>query len=121
MHIRKDDLVVVITGDDKGPGARKVLRALPEKNKIVVEGVNRVYKHMKPSARNQQGGRLSKEMPIAVSNVLLFCPSCNRGVRIGHRYTDAGQKQRYCKVCSATLGNVGPVKPRRAKAASPRR
>jgi large subunit ribosomal protein L24 len=122
MHIRKDDLVVVITGDDKGGGTRKVLRALPEKNKIVVEGVNRVYKHMKPSAKNQQGGRLSKEMPIAVSNVLLFCASCNRGVRIGHRYTDAGQKQRYCKACSASLGNVGPVKPRRAKAvASPPR
>src|SRR3954470_17093064 len=125
MHIRKDDQVEGITGDDKGRsehrGIGKVLRALPEKNKIVVEGVNRVYKHMKPSAKNQQGGRLSKEMPIAVSNVLLFCPSCNRGVRIGHRFTDAGQKQRYCKVCSATLGNVGPVKPRRAQAASPRR
>jgi large subunit ribosomal protein L24 len=120
MHIRKDDLVVVITGDDKGSGVRKVLRALPEKNKIVVEGVNRVYKHMKPSAKNQQGGRLSKEMPIDVSNVLLYCPSCNRGVRIGHRYTDAGQKQRYCKACAASLGNVGPVKPRRAQAAAGR-
>src|SRR3954468_15100565 len=125
MHIRKDDQVEVITGDDKGTSEHrriaKVLRVLPEKNKIVVEGVNRVYKHMKPSAKNQQGGRLSKEMPIAVSNVLLFCPSCNRGVRIGHRFTDAGQKHRYCRVCSATLANVGPVKPRRAKAASPRR
>ena len=75
-----------------------------------------VFKHLKPSAKNQQGGRLSKEMPIDVSNVLLYCPSCNRGVRIGHRYTDAGQKQRYCKACGAGLGNVGPVKPRRAKA-----
>ena len=118
MHIRKDDQVVVITGDDKGSGVRKVLRALPEKNKIVVEGVNRVYKHMKPSAKNQQGGRLSKEMPIDASNVLLFCPSCNRGVRIGHRFTVAGQKYRACKVCSANLGNLGPVKPRHARPAA---
>ena len=115
MHIRKDDQVVVITGDDKGSGVRKVLRALPEKNKIVVEGVNRVYKHLKPSAKNQKGGRLSKEMPIDASNVMLFCPTCNRGVRIGHRFTDAGQKQRYCKKCATSLGNVGPVKPAHAK------
>ena len=118
MHIRKEDQVEVITGDDKGtPSARrvaKVLRALPGRNKVVVEGVNRVYKHLKPSAKNQQGGRLSKEMPIAVSNVMLYCPSCRRGVRVGHRFTDQGQKQRYCKVCSANLGNVGPVKPAHA-------
>jgi large subunit ribosomal protein L24 len=120
MKIRKDDLVEVITGDDRGtPSNRtiaKVLRVLPERNKIVVEGVNRVYKHLKPSGRNQQGGRLSKEMPIDVSNVMLYCPSCRRGVRVGHRFTDAGQKERYCKVCNAGLGFVGPPKPRRAKA-----
>ena len=114
MHIRKDDLVVVIAGDDRSPGAKKVLRVLPERGKIVVEGVNRVYKHLRPSQKNPQGGRLSKEMPIDVSNVMLFCPGCNRGVRIGHRFTADGQKQRHCKVCSATLGKVGPVKAGRA-------
>ena len=118
MHIRKDDQVEVVTGDDKGtPDNRriaKVLRVLPDKHKIVVEGVNRVYKHVKPSAKNQQGGRLSKEMQVDVSNVMLYCPSCKRGVRVGHRFTDAGQKQRYCKSCSASLGNVGPAKPARA-------
>ena len=118
MHIRKEDQVEVIAGDDKGsPSQRrvaKVLRVLPEKNKVVVEGVNRVYKHLKPSAKNQQGGRLSKEMPIDVSNVLLYCPSCARGVRAGRRFNDAGQKQRFCKTCNASLGNVGPAKPTRA-------
>lgn len=118
MNIKKDDQVEVITGSDKGsPSKRrvaKVLRVLPEKNKIVVEGVNRVLKHLKPSAKNQQGGRLSKEMPIDASNVMLFCPSCSRGVRVGHRFTDAGQKQRYCKKCDASLGNIGPVKATRA-------
>lgn len=121
MFIRKDDMVEVITGDDRGtPGHRriaKVLRVLPARNKIVVEGINRVYKHLKPSAKNQQGGRLSKEMPIDASNVMLYCSTCNRGVRVGHRFTDNGQKQRYCRVCSNNLGNTGPAKPRRARSA----
>src|SRR5947209_8801905 len=108
MHIRKDDIVEVLTGDDAGtPQARttgRVLRVLPDKNKIVVEGVNRVYKHLKPSRRNPQGGRLSKEMPIDVSNVLLYCTICHRGVRIGRRYAQDGRKERYCKKCSAGLG-----------------
>lgn len=110
MLIRKDDMVVVITGDDKGPEPRKVLRVLPEKGKIVVEGVNRVYKHLKPSARNQQGGRLSKEMPIDVSNVLLYSPQAGRGVRIGTRFTADGRKERFCKVTGAGLGTLGPAK-----------
>jgi large subunit ribosomal protein L24 len=53
-------------------------------------------------------------MPIDVSNVLLYCSKCNRGVRIGHRFTDDGQKQRYCKSCGVSLGNVGPRKPAHA-------
>jgi large subunit ribosomal protein L24 len=110
MYIRKDDQVVVITGDDKGPEHRKVLRVVAQTGKVVVEGVNRVYKHMKPSAQNRQGGRLSKEMPIDVSNVLLYCPACNKGVRVGHRFAQSGQKQRYCKRCQSVLGTVGPAK-----------
>ena len=118
MHIRKDDQVEVIAGDDRGTSKQrrfsKVLRVLPARNKIVVEGINRVYKHMRPSQKNPQGGRLSKEMPIDVSNVMLYCPACARGVRIGQRFNDSGQKQRYCKKCGVTLGNVGPAKPSRA-------
>jgi len=114
MFIRKDDQVVVITGDDKGTEPRKVLRVLPSKNKIVVEGVNRVYKHMKPSQKNQQGGRLSKEMPIDVSNVMLYSPSARRGVRVGFRTTESGRKERYCKVTGDSLGPIGPLRPSRA-------
>jgi large subunit ribosomal protein L24 len=118
MYIRKDDQVEVITGDDKGDSKdrkiAKVLRVIPSRNKIVVEGVNRVYKHLRPSQKNPQGGRLSKEMPIDVSNVKLLCSKCNRGVRIGHRFTEDGQKQRYCKSCKTSLGNVGPRKPAHA-------
>ena len=118
MHIRKDDMVVVTTGDDKGPEPRKVLRALPSAGKVVVEGVNRVYKHLKPSAKNQQGGRLSKEMPVDASNVQLYCPTCRRGVRVGYRYTEDGRKERYCKSCGVGLGLLGPAKPARAGAAA---
>ncbi len=112
MHIKKDDLVVVIAGDDAEPGrARRVLRSLPEKGKIVVEGVNRVYKHLRPNRRTQQGGRLSKEMPIDVSNVMIYCPSCKRGVRMGRRYAADGHKERYCKKCGGNLGALSKPRP----------
>jgi large subunit ribosomal protein L24 len=117
MVIRKDDMVVVIRGDDKAKEPRKVLRVLPERNKIVVEGVNRVYKHLKPSGKNQQGGRLSREMPIDVSNVLLYSAKAGRGVRVGVRFTTEGRKERYCKVTGEPLGFIGPAKPAQAKLA----
>ncbi len=125
MKIRKDDEVVVTTGDDKGVRA-KVLRVLPEKNKVVVEGVNRVYRHLKPSAQNRQGGRLSKEMPISVSNVMFYCPNCGRGTRIGvevatddSRY-EIGQKYRVCRACGTHQGTIGSPKPQRVRPAEPK-
>ncbi len=118
MHIRKDDLVEVIAGDDAVKGrARKVLRVLPAENKVVVEGVNRVYKHIKPNRRNPQGGRLSKEMPIHASNCLLFCQACRHGVRIGKRYDEQGAKERYCKKCGTGLGVLSKPDPKYAKKA----
>jgi large subunit ribosomal protein L24 len=108
MNIKKDDIVEVITGDDAGTAKARttgrVLKVLPKDSKILVEGINRVYRHMKPNRRNAQGGRLSKEMPIAISNVLLYCGTCRRGVRIGRRYTNEGRKERYCKKCGNSLG-----------------
>ena len=115
MHVKKDDMVEVITGDDAEPGrARRVLRVLPDVQKIVVEGVNRVYKHVKPNRRNAQGGRLSREMPISASNVLLFCGTCRRGTRNGHRYAADGHKERYCKKCGAGLGVLSKARPKYA-------
>jgi large subunit ribosomal protein L24 len=116
MHVKKEDMVEVIAGDDAQKGrARKVLRVLLDENKVVVEGVNRVYKHVKPSRRNPQGGRLSREMPIAASNVLLFCNTCRRGVRSGRRYAADGRKERYCKKCGAGLGLLSKARPKYAK------
>jgi large subunit ribosomal protein L24 len=96
MFLRKDDVVEVITGDDKGTRG-KVLRVLRSENKVVVEGVNRVYRHLKPSRRNPQGGRLSKEMPVDASNVALIHPNTNRPTRVGVRYLADGSKELYAK------------------------
>ena len=124
MHLRRDDMVEVITGDGKGSAASrmiaKVLRVLPKQNKVVVEGVNRVYKHLRPSRQNPQGGRLSKEMPISVSNVLKLCERCGRGVRIGFRFTEDGAKERFCKRCArqgrpSSLGIISPPHASHAK------
>ncbi len=118
MHIRRDDMVEVIAGDDRGAGSRKVarvLRVIPEKNKVIVEGINRVYKHLRPSRQNPQGGRLSKEMPISASNVLKYCDRCARGVRLGFRFAADGAKERYCKKCSSSLGTVSPPRTAHAK------
>jgi large subunit ribosomal protein L24 len=114
MHIKKDDTVQVQAGDDRGKTGR-VLEVLPNEGKVLVEGVNRVYKHLKPSRQNPQGGRLSKEMPVDASNVLLFCPSCRRGVRIGKRYGDDGHKERYCRQCGNSLGRLSGPRPKYAQ------
>jgi large subunit ribosomal protein L24 len=110
MHIRKNDIVEVITGDDRGKRGR-VLSVHPKEGKVVVEGVNRVYKHMRPSRRNQQGGRLSKEMPIDISNVQLICPQTNKPTRVGVRYLPDGSKERYSKKSGASMGRISPPRP----------
>jgi large subunit ribosomal protein L24 len=119
MNIKKDDIVEVITGDDAGTTKARttgrVLKVLPEVNKVLVEGINRVYRHMKPNRRNAQGGRLSKEMPIAVSNVLLYCGTCRSGVRVGRRYTAAGRKERFCKRCGNSLGFLSKARSKYAE------
>jgi len=109
MHIKKDDTVVVISGDDKKTRA-KVLRIDRAAGKLVVEGVNRVYKHVRRSQRNPQGGRLSKEMPLQISNVLLVCNHCNRGVRTGARFLKDGSKERFCRKCGTSLGPIAPAR-----------
>jgi large subunit ribosomal protein L24 len=96
MYLRKDDMVEVIAGDDKGTRG-KILRVLRAKGKVVVEGVNRVYRHLKPSRKNPQGGRLSKEMPVDASNVALLHPATNRPTRVGVRYLPDGSKELYAK------------------------
>ncbi len=117
MHIRVGDTVEVITGNDRGQRG-KVLKIDREAGKLVVEGVNRVYKHMRRSQRNPQGGRLSKEMPIQVSNVRLVCPSCNAAARTGVRATTDGGKERHCKKCKQSAGPLAPPRSKTRPAAA---
>ena len=114
MHIRVDDSVLVIAGDDRGTRGR-VLTVDHAVGKLVVEGVNRVKKHVRRSQRNPQGGRLSKEMPIQLSNVLLICQACGAATRTGARFLEDGAKVRFCKKCSAGIGQISPPKASRAK------
>ena len=119
MSIRKDDIVEVITGDDagnaKGRTTARVLRVLPDKQKVVVEGINRVYRHLKPNRRNAQGGRLSKEMPVDISNVSLVCSACGKPTRTGVRFRPDGTKERVCKKCKTAIGILAPPRAARAK------
>lgn len=117
MLIRKDDLVKIITGDNKG-STGKVIRVLADENKIVVQGANLVYRHVKPGPKNQKGGRISKEMPIHVSNVMLVSDPAGHEVRLGVRYLPDGTKERFCKKTGASLGSIGAAKPNRAKLAT---
>jgi large subunit ribosomal protein L24 len=114
MRIKVNDTVMVISGEDRGTRG-KVLRVQRDASKLVVEGVNRVYKHVRRSQKNPQGGRLSIEMPISVSNVLLICGSCGAATRLGARRLADGSKERYCKKCGAGNGIVAPAKARYAK------
>lgn len=114
MHIRVDDTVEVMTGDDRGTRA-KVINVNRAAGKLTVEGVNRVYKHVRRSERNPQGGRLSMEMPIQLSNVRLVCQTCSAASRTGARYLDDGSKERFCKKCGAGVGQISPAKARYAK------
>jgi large subunit ribosomal protein L24 len=116
MWIKTNDTVKVIAGEDRGVTG-KVVRVNRKKGKLVVEGVNRVYKHVKRSQKNPQGGRLSKEMPVQMSNVALVCESCGAATRIGARYLEDGTKERYCKKCGAGNGQISPAKASYAKKA----
>ena len=114
MRIRVDDTVEVIAGNDRGARG-KVLKILPRKRRILVEGINRVKKHVRRSQKNPRGGQLSKEMPISLSNVLLICQACGKPARMGSRYGDDGSKQRFCKKCGASNGEVAPPRAAYAK------
>ena len=93
LHIKKGDMVEIIAGDHKGAIGR-VLRVIPEKNKVVVQGHNIVKKHVRPSRRNPQGGRINVEQPIHISNVLPVNPKSSRGTKVRYQISEDGTKRR---------------------------
>lgn len=103
LSIRKGDRVSVIAGKNKGKKG-KILKVNPAKSRVIVEGVNLLKKHTKPTKDNPKGGIIEKEAPIHISNVMLICPSCSKPTRLGSVMTKTGKKSRVCLRCEAEIG-----------------
>jgi len=104
LHVKKDDLVMIVAGKDKGKSG-KVLRVLPDKGRVLVESLNLIKRHTRPSRTNNEGGIIEKEAPIAISNVQLLCGGCKKPVRTGIRTLEDGSKVRFCKKCNEIVNN----------------
>jgi large subunit ribosomal protein L24 len=114
MKFRTGDEVIVIAGADKGTKG-KIIKIDREKNKVIVEGVARVWKHVRRSQKNPQGGRLNKEMPISASNVMLVDPKTGKQTKVGMRFKADGSKERFAKASGNSLGTIAPARPGHAK------
>ncbi len=102
MHIAKNDIVEVIAGNDRGKRG-KVLRVTPKANRVVIEGVNFIHRHTKPRSQTEQGGIIEKEAPVHVSNVMLICSKCNKGVRVRTKILANKKKERICAECGEMI------------------
>ena len=103
-HIKKDDKVKVVTGKDKGK-IGKVLKVDRKKDRLLIENINVVKRHTKPTAQNRQGGIVESEAPIAWSNVMLMCNKCLAPVRVQMKRLDDGKKVRTCRKCNELIDN----------------
>ena len=102
MSIKKDDLVVVLSGKDKGKQG-KVLEVQPKAGKVIVEKINVVSRHQKPRKQGEEGGIIQKEAPIYACKVMRVCPTCNKPTRPAHKILADGKKVRVCKKCGAEI------------------
>ena len=101
--IRKNDTVTVNTGKDSGKRGR-VLKVLPAKNRLIVEGVNFIKRHTRPNPqKNIKGGIVEREAALAAANVQLVCPECSRPTRVGRRLLDDGRRVRVCRKCDGVV------------------
>lgn len=101
--IRRNDTVVVIAGKDRGKRGR-VLQVQPDRNRLVVEGVNLIKRHTRPNPqRNIKGGIVTREASLHASNVQLICPECGAQTRVGRRVLDDGRKVRICRKCEGVV------------------
>ena len=101
LHVKKGDTVQVLSGKDKGKQG-KIITAMPKAGKVIVEGINKVKRHSKPSLKVPQGGIITKEMPLHACKVQLVCPACNKPTRIGHKEVN-GKNARVCKKCGEVI------------------
>lgn len=116
MKIKKGDMVLLTAGDEATATPRKVTEVVDGGERVVLEGVNLVYKHVKKGhPKSPQGGRLRLEKSVSASNVAYYCESCKKGVRLGYRFQPDGSKERFCKKCGSSAGQVSPARARYAK------
>ena len=101
MNIKRDDTVIVLSGDDKGVKG-KVIAGSPKEGKVIVEKVNMIHKHVKPRKQGEAGGIIDAEGAIYASKVALYCSKCDQGVRVKHKVVD-GKKVRVCAKCGQEL------------------
>ena len=101
-RIRRDDKVKILTGKDKGK-IGKVIKVVKKKNRVIVENINIVKSHQKPSMKNPQGGIIDIEAPIHLSNVMLMCNHCLSPVRSEMKILEDGSKVRVCRKCNETI------------------
>ena len=101
-RIKKNDIVMVIAGREKGKSG-KVMRVIPKKDRAIVEKLNIVKRHLKPSQQSRQGGILEREAPIQMSNLMLICSKCTDPTRVGFRILEDNRKVRYCKKCKEVI------------------
>jgi len=104
LHIRKGDTVVVIAGNGKGKQG-KVLEVIKEKNRAIIEGVNMITKHVKPSANHPEGGIEKTEAPLHISNIMVVDPSNGEATRVGRKLNDEGKSQRFSKKTGELIKN----------------
>jgi len=102
MKVVKNDTVLVISGNYKGKKG-KVLKVFPKENRVIVEGVNFVKRHTRPTPKNQQGGIIEKEAPIHVSKLMVICPKCDTPSRIGRKVLEDKSRVRICKNCEEMI------------------
>ena len=102
LHVKKDDTVVILSGDDRGKKG-KVLEVSPKEGKVIVEGLNMVKKHVKPRKMGDPGGIIEAEGAMYASKVMVICPHCNKPTRVGHQKTGDKTKVRVCKHCKDVL------------------
>ena len=102
MKIRKNDTVLVIAGKDRGKKG-KVRKALPKKDKVIVEGVNMIKRHSRAKGQARQAGIIELVAPLDISNVILICNKCNKPARIGCSFLSDGRKARICRSCGEVV------------------
>jgi large subunit ribosomal protein L24 len=103
--LKKEDSVLVIAGKDKGKIGR-ILKVFPKENRAIVEGVNRIKKHVKPTPRNPQGGIIEVFGKVHISNLMLVCPKCKKPTRVGIKILEDKRKLRYCKKCGDFVDQI---------------